>query len=101
MFDFLIEKIDSYYEKRQLVVPNTKDSLLWLTSELGELVDAVQRNDEANNWVRNNPGKKADLEGEVADVLLMLMVTAKTLSIDPFESLLDKMHRKLKEQNLA
>lgn len=94
MFDDLIKEIEKYYTRRGLVWPDKKDALLWLTTELGELIDSTLRLEL--NWVRNSE-KSVDMASEVADVLLMLLVFCKATSIDPVEALLEKMERKLKE----
>lgn len=97
----LREVINQYYALRGLVPPNDSESLLWLISEIGELVDAwlytkkrhlspdaryvfneaitlgkraelaVAKN--GKEWVRNqHPKHEIELGGEIGDVLMML-----------------------------
>lgn len=93
MYDDLIFKIRQYYLCRGLKWPDKKDSILWLFTELGELVDAVLRLE--SGWVRNN-NKDTDVASELGDCLFMLLVTSQCLGIDPIEAMLNKMEKKMR-----
>jgi len=103
----MIDEIKSYYQKRGLKEPTALEALMWLISEVGELVDACCQTPDAisgvglqldiylsvlidqcrviertvaeqSGWVRNNQPKGTyDLPGEVGDVLMMLSVFAE------------------------
>lgn len=90
--DDLRKAVERYFEKRKYVKPDSKDALLWLTTEVGELVDAHMRAGDTE-WVRNNPDKAVDLQDEVADVLMMLVAFCVTQDIDPVKSLERKMKK--------
>ena len=96
MFDELLEQVEKYYRERGLQWPDTKDSLLWLTTELGELTDAVMRQEAG--WIRNN-ARSSDPREEIGDVVLMALVCARNLGVDPIEMMLEKMNRILKHGN--
>jgi hypothetical protein len=56
----------------------------FLVSEVGELADALVSS--AGNWVRNNPDREKDIEGEAGDVLMMLCVTLMERGIPHHEN---------------
>lgn len=91
MFTELLQRIDEYFVERGLCKPNAKDAAIFLSCECAELLDCIMRKEP--QWMRNN-AKEIDMRGEVADVLFMLLVTAKTLGIDPVEAMLEKMQQK-------
>ena len=121
----MIDEIKSYYHKRGLKEPTALEALMWMISEVGELVEAyiVETGDakyrhtlknfiaicrdiekrvaERPGWVRNNQPKNTyDLTGECADVLMMLSVFADKAGLpEPEVCLREKMERKLKETN--
>lgn len=60
----------------------TIENLAWITTEVGEAIDAHFREDAA--WIRNHPGVSSNHEGlikELADIVFMVFVTA--YYIDP------------------
>ena len=125
----MIDEIKSYYVKRGLKEPTAIEALMWLISEVGELVEAhctpeiisnmnisdsieivsliMQCNviedivAKRSGWVRNNQPKGTyDLPGECADVLMMLSVFADKAGLpEPETCLREKMERKLRETN--
>lgn len=66
-----------------------QDTLLLLTEELGELAKEVRKSCTA---IKNDKSKVQtdNLEGEVADVLLMLIALRRTLNIDLLTALKNK-----------
>ena len=88
----LPETITRYYRYRGMNFPNQLQSLAFLTSELGELADAIVESD--GDWVRNNPDRERDPAPEAGDVLMMLYVTVMQRGIDPLAEMLAKWRRK-------
>ena len=88
----LLEIVERYYEFRGLTQPDKNQAFLFLTSEVGELADALVA-DQAD-WVRNNPDKHRSVSDEIGDVLMMLTVFSTTMGIDPVQAMLEKMKRK-------
>lgn len=123
----LREIIDQYYSLRGLVTPNDTESLLWLISEVSELVEAwrisgkrkltpdasyvfdevITLGKEAElavakngkEWIRNRQFKgTVDLGGEIGDVLMMLDRFAAAVSHqEPKHELMTKLRRKIRE----
>jgi hypothetical protein len=90
----LRERVNNY--KR----PDTKDSMLWAVSEVGEAADELLMKDAG--WVRNNPGahpafSKEKFGTELADTIYMLMLAGWCEGIDPIDLLFDKLDRKIRE----
>ena len=96
---YLQKKISEYFDMRGLKKPDTKDSCMWVASEVGEMIDAVMRLEQG--WVRNNPDRESKVEDELGDVLMMLLITAETLDINIMDALLRKMNRKTGGELLA
>lgn len=109
---YLEKKILEYYELRGLRMPNLKDSGIWLSTEVGELLDAIMRLE--CGWVRNDPAKNTPallekdntaklraVEEEMGDCLMMLLVTAHLIDVDIMNVLLRKMNRKTGGELLA
>lgn len=118
--DFLLEPIEiesprelvlRYYQFRGLEMPEDEfHALAFLTSELGELSDALVSTiipkvstcsacgadavSSAGKWVRNNPKKDRDPELEAGDVLMMLYVTMLKRGVDPLQAMLKKFQKK-------
>ena len=88
----LLKIVKQYYEFRGLTQPDNNQAFLFLTSEVGELADAVVASQA--DWVRNNPDKNRSVSDEIGDVLMMLTVFANTMGIDPVEAMIEKMKRK-------
>lgn len=121
----LLEEINDYYEKRGLKTPDAIEALMWMISEVGELVEAyiIETGDAKyrltlNNfiavcrdiekrvakrpgWVRNNQPKGTyDLPGEAGDVRMMLEVFCQQARLpESGVCLRAKMERKLRETN--
>lgn len=83
--------VESYYQYRGLVKPDSRQALLFLVSEVGELADAIVHQEA--DWVRNNE-KARSVEDEVGDVLMMLTALCIALDIDPIQCMLEKMVKK-------
>ena len=66
-----------------------QDAMLLLTEEVGELAKEVRK---AATNIKNDKSKKGqnDLEGEAADVLMMLLALCRTLNIDLMEAFKNK-----------
>ena len=79
-------------------MPNEAQAFQFLVSEVGELADALVSSvvncRTVIPWVRNNPDRECDVEGEEGDMLRMLAVTLMERGIDPFEAMLAKFKRK-------
>ena len=88
----LPEIITRYYRYRGMAFPNELQSLAFLTSELGELADAIVEGD--GERVRSNPDRERDPAPEAGDVLMMLYVTVMQRGIDPLNEMLAKWRRK-------
>jgi NTP pyrophosphatase (non-canonical NTP hydrolase) len=93
----LIDRIEQYYEERELVWPqDVWQALGFATSELGEAWDVLVERDA--DWVRNHPSEKGWDEGafteECGDTIMMLMVACKLIGRDPIAALRAKMRRK-------
>lgn len=65
--------VAKYFGARKFVVPSREQAFLFLTSELGELADALVSNQE--DWVRSDETRERSIENETADVLMMLIMT--------------------------
>ena len=88
----LIQLVQQYYDFRGLTQPDANQAFLFLTSEIGELADALVA--KQGKWVRNNPNRERIIPDEIGDVLMMLTVFAATQGIDPLEALKEKMRSK-------
>ena len=84
----------TFYFEEILRAFSAIDSVILGEPELvfGELADALVSS--AGKWVRNNPDREKDIEGEAGDVLMMLCVTLMERGIDPYEAMLAKFKRK-------
>lgn len=118
--------IDTYYEARGLRTPDAKEALFWLISELGELTEAWLVNDKTvtngcreilvamvmlgkradiavsnmqGDWLRNfQPAGTIDINGEAADVLMMLDRFCKAADLPtPEECFMTKADRKIRK----
>lgn len=88
----LVQLVQKYYQFRGLAQPDANQAFLFLTSEIGELADALVAGQ--GDWVRNNPGRERNIPAEIGDVLMMLTVFAATQGVDPVEALKEKMRSK-------
>lgn len=77
----MIDEVLRYYQARGLVMPSTDEAMLFLVSEIGELADALISGRGA--WVRNNQERERSIPDELADVMMMTLVLAYTLGVDP------------------
>lgn len=85
--------IKRYFAERGLTYPtDALDSYLFMVSEVGEVGDAIVN--VRNDWVRNNPDRDRNLGAELADVYMMLAITADLYDVDLDQALLDKMAEK-------
>ena len=84
----IIDIIEWYFTKRGLLYAQDPiDAYLFLTSEIGELGDAIVHG--RGEWVRNHD-KEREIGPELGDILMMLYVTAKQLGADPLDEMLKK-----------
>lgn len=90
----LSDLIKHYFHTRGMKNPQAKDAAIFLCTEVGELLDALMR--QEMGWVRNNI-KESDPASELADCLMMTMVCADALGVDIFETLETKLEAKLTE----
>ena len=67
-----------------------KDKLLLLAEEVGELAKAVRKNLLGASIDPNRLSNYDSVEGEIADVLIVLVSVANVLGIDVFKSLKEK-----------
>lgn len=92
------ELIKYYYNKRGLKWPNFDDAMKFVATEIGEVYEVdLARTD---GWVRNNPNSKPiftkeQLSSELGDVIMMVMVAGIVEEVDPLQSLINKINRKL------
>lgn len=83
--------VQRYFEFRGLKMPNADQAFKFLTSELGELADELVQSE--GGWVRNHPENKGKgVQGEAADVLMMLLVFCMQSEkwFDPIEAMFAK-----------
>ncbi len=88
----LPQLIESYYQYRNMRRPNFDDAFLFLTSEIGELADAIVS--QKPGWTRNNPDKRRAVDDEIGDVMQMLCVCAQAAGLDPIECMMSKWRSK-------
>lgn len=84
--------VERYFKARGYQMPTAEQAFLFLTSEVGELADALVHA-QSDGWVRNNE-RERKIEGEIGDVMCMLIVTARQLGMDPIEVMLEKFRSK-------
>jgi len=88
----IIEAVRWYFDQRGLLhAADPVDALLFLASELGELSDAVVHG--RGEWVRNHE-REREVGPELADVLMMLCVTAERLDAEPLDEMFKKFAKK-------
>ncbi len=89
----MMDYIDRYFQFRELAKPeNIYHALSFLTSELGELADAIVASD--GSWIRNHPDKERSVRAEAGDVLMMLYVTMHLHNADPMICMMEKFKSK-------
>lgn len=78
----LCKIVEAYFSDRNLTVPNTKDSLVFLITELGELLNVLTKLE--SGWVRNNPlegdSLSQALRDELGDCFMMTLRTYMSYS---------------------
>ena len=81
--------VDDMVNVRGFADETPQDCLLLLTEELGELAKEVRKN---HTHIKNDTAKVStnSLNGEMADVLMMLLALARTLNIDILQAFKDK-----------
>ena len=73
--------VDEMVNVRGFSEETPQDCLLLLTEELGELAKEVRKN---HTHIKNDTAKVSNhsINGEMADVLMMLLALARTLDVD-------------------
>ncbi len=88
-----LQLIKRYFESKGITLATKKDAYVFLVTEVGELGDAIMR--QENGWVRNDPTKEVDIADEAADVFMMLWALADSYHVDLDQALKNKLERKL------
>jgi len=94
----LVQLIKEYYDKRGLKWPDFDDAMKFVLTEVGEVYELDLS--RIGGWVRNNPQDKPDFDKErlsieLGDAIMMLMVAGIVEGVNPLESLVNKINRKL------
>lgn len=94
----LANKIEYYFNKRDLKWPNTEKALMFSETEMSEVYELLLA--EEGDWVRNNPEDKPEYNNEefakeLGDVIMMVMVAGMVRGLDPIDALIQKMENKL------
>lgn len=85
--------IKRYFAERGLTYASSGlEAYLFMVSEVGEVGDVIVHG--MGDWVRNHPDKKRNIRDELADVYMMLAITADLYDVDLDDALLDKMAEK-------
>ena len=81
--------VDEMVNVRGFADETPQDCLLLLTEELGELAKEVRKN---HTHIKNDKSKASNhsLNGEMADVLMMLLALARTLDVDLLDAFKEK-----------
>lgn len=90
--DEVLEIVKTFYLKKVGRLSEPKDTMLFFISELGELADAISRED--STWDRNNE-RNMSVGEELADILMLVLVLANHYQVDITTVLREKMARKL------
>lgn len=86
--------VADWLTRGQFAMPDLRDAIDFLVTEVGELVEARLRQNTA--YVRNND-RQSDLAAELADVVFMAHITAQVAGVDivaAVEDKLDEMDKK-------
>lgn len=89
---------EKYKDKWEPISPEAgKNKLLWLVSELGEIVDIVKK--DGNRQIMENPEIRAHFIEEIADVLMCLndILLCYDISVDELKDI----YRKKIRQNMS
>jgi len=86
---FLQEYVDEMVNIRGFSDETPQDCLLLLTEELGELAKEVRK---SHTHIKNDTSKinNSDLNGEIADVFMMLLALCRTLDVNLIEAFKEK-----------
>ena len=81
--------VDEMVNVRGFADETPQDCLLLLTEELGELAKEVRKN---HTHIKNDTAKASNhsINGEMADVLMMLLALARTLNVNLLEAFKEK-----------
>ena len=81
--------VDEMVNVRGFADETPQDCLLLLTEELGELAKEVRKN---HTHIKNDKAKQSNhsLNGEMGDVLMMLLALARTLNVDLLDAFKEK-----------
>ena len=81
--------VDEMVNVRGFADETPQDCLLLLTEELGELAKEVRK---SCTQIKNDPakGNTSNLNGEIGDVLMMLLALCRTLNVDLLQAFKDK-----------
>ena len=81
--------VDEMVNVRGFSEETPQDCLLLLTEELGELAKEVRK---THTHIKNDTAKVSNhsLNGEMADVLMMLLALARTLDVDLLQAFKEK-----------
>ncbi len=88
-----LDSLQAYVEEmvnvRGFADETPQDCLLLLTEELGELAKEVRKN---HTHIKNDTAKSSShsINGEMADVLMMLLALARTLDINLMDAFKEK-----------
>lgn len=96
--DALTKVIRDYYLERGLTWPTSTEAMGFLATEQGEVWELLLS--RKSGWVRNNPQNKPQwspekFSEELGDVIMMAIVAGLVEGVDPVQSLVDKVERKL------
>jgi len=73
---------------------NPKDLLIALVSEVGELADCYRwLNEEELKNIHNDPEKKKEVEGELADIMMFLLILSRKANVDLTQAVRDKIEK--------
>lgn len=82
LFTMKIQELQQWvaedWKKQSKIAPSTELQLLFLLEELGEVAEAIRKNQGAKDRIEN----QVDLGGEMADVLISLCTLANTYDVD-------------------
>ena len=91
--DTSLKQLQDYVEEmvnvRGFADETPQDCLLLLTEELGELAKEVRK---SHTHIKNDTAKNntKDLNGEIGDVLMMLLALRRTLNVDLLQAFREK-----------
>lgn len=98
----LCDEIEYYYQQRGLIRPSLWHAFTFMVEEMGEVAEELMK--YTGGYQRNNPFKEVRnsddehiraIGEELGDVIMMAVMTGRTLGIDPILCLKEKMERKV------